>query len=350
MSKYEQLIEYIINDEEEKARELFHNIVVEKSREIYESLIDEEDLAEVGGNEVEDLVDEISSDEEGVEEAAEEDSEESMEAAEEDSEEDAEEDSEEEDGEMDLDGDMEVGADAEADMGGDEEPATKGDIMNIETALADLQAKFDELMADEMNEPEHADLGMDDGMPGDDMGADEGDEMAEMGAMPSMSSMPTMEAKDKAKKEEMLKDKKDAKKDAKKDDKKSAKKKMTESEWLREYVDKIGDIYSQEPAQGEGHEVGDGGKAKVDTKSIVAGKNDMGGTAKNLNQGDKGEDPDGKQTPKPNNEYTKGEGNLPGAGKFKNVPGAKGDSFKAKAPAAKSGEEGATNKKSPLAK
>ena len=35
-SKFEQLIEYVINDEEAKAKELFHDIVVEKSREIYE--------------------------------------------------------------------------------------------------------------------------------------------------------------------------------------------------------------------------------------------------------------------------------------------------------------------------
>lgn len=329
MSKYEQLIEYIINDQEDKARELFHSIVVEKSREIYESLIDEEDLAEVGGNPVEELVDEISGDEEGMDEAVDMDEEESEDMDE------AEEDSEEEDSEEDDVIDMEV--DDEMEMGdSDEEPATKGDIMNIETALADLQSKFDELMADEMEEPAD-DMDDMEAMPGDDMGADEGDEVAEMGAMP------TMEAKhDKAKKEEMLK--------AKKDDKKAAKKKMTESEWLREYVDKIGEVYSQEPAQGEGHEVGEGGKVAVDTKSTVAGKNDMGGTAKNLNQGDKGEDPDGKPTPKPNNEYTKGEGNLPGAGKYKNVPGAKGDSFKAKAPAAKDSEVGDTNKKSPVAK
>jgi hypothetical protein len=42
-SKFEQLIEYVINDEEAKAKELFHEIVVEKSREIYENLMDEEE-------------------------------------------------------------------------------------------------------------------------------------------------------------------------------------------------------------------------------------------------------------------------------------------------------------------
>ena len=45
-SKFEQLIEFVINDEEAKAKELFHDIVVEKSREIYESLMEEEDAEE----------------------------------------------------------------------------------------------------------------------------------------------------------------------------------------------------------------------------------------------------------------------------------------------------------------
>ena len=45
-SKFEQLIEYVINDEEEKAKALFHDIVVEKSREIYETLMNEEDMEE----------------------------------------------------------------------------------------------------------------------------------------------------------------------------------------------------------------------------------------------------------------------------------------------------------------
>ena len=34
MNKYEQLIEYIINEDEDKAKALFHDIVVEKSRDI----------------------------------------------------------------------------------------------------------------------------------------------------------------------------------------------------------------------------------------------------------------------------------------------------------------------------
>ena len=34
MNKYEQLIEFIINENEDKARELFHQLVIEKSRDI----------------------------------------------------------------------------------------------------------------------------------------------------------------------------------------------------------------------------------------------------------------------------------------------------------------------------
>ena len=45
-NKYEQLVEFIINDETDKARELFHQIVVEKSRAIYEDLMDEDTVEE----------------------------------------------------------------------------------------------------------------------------------------------------------------------------------------------------------------------------------------------------------------------------------------------------------------
>ena len=65
MNKYEQLIEHIINDDEAKARALFHQIVVEKSRDIYESLMDEEYAEEDihAGNPVESMMDEITGDE-----------------------------------------------------------------------------------------------------------------------------------------------------------------------------------------------------------------------------------------------------------------------------------------------
>ena len=64
MNKFEKLIEYIINDEDQKARELFHDIVVEKSRDIYESIMDEENMEErVHGDQVGDMLDEIGHEE-----------------------------------------------------------------------------------------------------------------------------------------------------------------------------------------------------------------------------------------------------------------------------------------------
>ena len=69
--KFEQLIDMIINEEEDKARALFHEIVVEKSREIYESLIDEEDLEEnLGHDDVEEFVDEVTSEDDEMSEDA----------------------------------------------------------------------------------------------------------------------------------------------------------------------------------------------------------------------------------------------------------------------------------------
>ena len=113
-TKYEQLIEFIINEEEDKARALFHEIVVEKSREIYESLIDEEDLEEaMGGDDVEDMVDEITDEENEMHE------EEDLEAG--DDSEEAEEHGDEE-GEDSASMDLDTEIDGEE---SDEEPATK---------------------------------------------------------------------------------------------------------------------------------------------------------------------------------------------------------------------------------
>ena len=42
--KFDKLIDLIINENEEQAKDLFHDIVVEKSREIYESIMAEETM------------------------------------------------------------------------------------------------------------------------------------------------------------------------------------------------------------------------------------------------------------------------------------------------------------------
>jgi hypothetical protein len=123
MNKYEQLIEHIINDDTEKARALFHTIVVEKSRDIYEGLIDEDDF-EIGGNQVDDFSDDVTSDEEGLD------------------------DSDYADDEMDHDFDSDGDIDShEGDHGNLEDQ-----VMDLKSALEALQAQFDELSAGEEGE------------------------------------------------------------------------------------------------------------------------------------------------------------------------------------------------------
>jgi hypothetical protein len=112
---------------------------------------------------------------------------------------------------------------------------------------------------------------------------------------------------------------------------------------MREYVEKI-----SSPSNTEGQPAGTstgGDHANVNTQSTVAGKNDMGGTAKNLAQGASESAPDGTSAPKKGT--TK---DLPGAGKFENVPGAKaGNAFANKAKA-KAGEGQTTDGSVPVNK
>jgi hypothetical protein len=127
-------------------------------------------------------------------------------------------------------------------------------------------------------------------------------------------------------------DKAAAMKDMKKDAKKDAKK-MTEAEWIREYVEKVSAPSNQEGAD--------------NTKSTVAGKNDMGG--KVVGGSPDNADPKGTPSNKPSGLLKSG-GDL--IGKTQNSPGANAGktSFSSKAPAAKSSEESGTNDKSPLAR
>jgi hypothetical protein len=334
MSKYEQLIEYIINEQEDKARELFHQIVVEKSRDIYESLIDEQDLEEVGGNEVESMVDEITGDEQGMQEAEDDD-------MGDDEGDDMDGGDDMGDDDMDMDGgDDDMGMDGGDDMGMDGGDDMENRVMDLEDALDELKSEFDALMGG------GDDMGMDDGM---DMGMDdEGDE--DMGenlivvptGKPTPESMgdydeSVYEAK-KSKKEEMLKDKMLKDKKAKK---------MTEAEWIREYVEKIGEPFPGKNT--ETGEVGAGGTASLNTKSVVAGKNDMGGTASNIAKGGAESDPSGTPNRKPSGLLKGGQDLI---GKVQNSPGANAgkSAYKSKAPAATKAEAGGTNDKSPLAK
>lgn len=138
MNKFEKLIEFVINDEHDKARELFHDIVVEKSRGIYEDLMSEEE-------------------EEGFE-------------ADEESSDDADFGSEEGEEEEESD-DEDFGDEDDMDFG-DEEDESEGSledrVVDLEDQLDELMSEFEALMSDE-----------DEGLEDDDFGGDEADEFGD---------------------------------------------------------------------------------------------------------------------------------------------------------------------------
>ena len=206
-TQFEAMLEALINEDQETAKEIFHNIVVAKSREIYEELL-ESDFP-----------------------VAEEDEEEEMEEASDEEGSDDEEASDDEEGGDDIGGDAtddfisdidgeedgeEDGAEGD-EMGGDVEDR----VLDLEDALEELKAEFEQLMADEEGEPEHNDGMNDPAFGGDDMGG-----MDDMGA------------------------------------------EKDEVAAFMEYVDKVA-----LPKHGDNG---------VNSKSIVAGKNDMGGTTANI--------------------------------------------------------------------
>ena len=157
-TQFEAMLEALINEDQETAQEIFHNIVVAKSREIYEELLSEDFDLEEGENPF----------------AKADDSEEPADDSEEEPADDEADDSEESD---DIGGDAtddfiddvtdgeEDGEDGESEEGeGDQEAR----IMDLEDALEELKAEFEQLMADEGNEPE---MGAEPEMGGDGMDA-----------------------------------------------------------------------------------------------------------------------------------------------------------------------------------
>ena len=68
----QQMLENLVNDDQAKAEELFHEYVVTKSREIYESLIDSEIAEEEEKDEEDEEVDEASEEDEDDEKVDEE--------------------------------------------------------------------------------------------------------------------------------------------------------------------------------------------------------------------------------------------------------------------------------------
>jgi hypothetical protein len=253
-TKFEEMLEKLVNEDRDGAEALFHEIVVEKSREIYTNILDEadEEVEETTDEEVEETTDEEveESDDEDLDESDDEDLDESddedldemfglnepeMEA--------------EPDPAMDMMGDMEPEMGGDDEEGDDEEGEADGPeaaMDNLEDALEELKAAFADMMGDE--EP--------------------GEEEPEEEAM-------AFEAADEEVEEaadEEVEEAADEEVEEARTTPKSA------SETMREYVEKIADPSNQEGADNK--------------KSTVAGKNDMGGTASNLNQGKDGGHPE----------------------------------------------------------
>ena len=296
LNKFEQMLEKLVNEDKAGAEELFHEIVVEKSRDIYESLL-ESDLED---DEVEESTDEE------VDEADDEEVDESEDDAELDEDFNLDEFEVEADPMDAMMGDMEPPA--ADDMGSDmDDEEGEGDVEDrvedLEDALEELKAEFEAMMAGEAGEEEHGDMDMD-------MGDEEGEE-DEGEEEPEEESF-NFEAA-----EEEVEESKTPK---------------TAGEQMREYVEKVT------------AKMGDNG---TNTKSTVAGKNDMGGTTANIAKAgvSKGEGTKGglaAPTAKEDNA-----GNV-------NVPGAKGATKTASQPghgAEKKGKpETADNKKSIVGK
>ena len=179
MNKFEQLIEFVINDEEQKARELFHDIVVEKSREIYENLMNEEEeeldeAAEEGG-------------EEELDESAEEELEEGMGG---DASDDLIDDVEaEEEGMMEADDEgeeVEFGSEEGEESGEDLEDR----VVDLEDKLDELMAEFEALMADDEGAEGEVETDVDFGVAGgDELEMDDTEEFTDEGQMGFMEGV-----------------------------------------------------------------------------------------------------------------------------------------------------------------
>ncbi len=250
------MLERLVNEDKAGAEELFHDIVVEKSRDIYASLIESDIEIEEEDKEVEEATDE-EVDETTDEEVDEATDEEVDESSDEEVDENFDLDEFEVEGEPemggdpvdDMMGDIEVGDDKEGEEGEEE---LEDRVVDLEDALDDLKAEFEKMMGDE------------EGDEGDD--EEEGDEEPEEEAFAFEASD---EEVDEASDEEV-----DEASDEEVDESTSPK---SDREQMREYVDKV--------ASGHGAEKKSSGDNGDNTKSPVAGANNMGGTSANIAKG-----------------------------------------------------------------
>jgi hypothetical protein len=304
-SKFEQMLEKLVADDRTAAEEIFHDIVVEKSRSIYEGLL-ENDIKDI---EVEETSkeDESKKDDDAVDEASKDES------KEDDAVDEASKDEETTDESLlDIEN-TEIapaeahGGDATDDMvadigmpAGDEDngdDSEKGEeeiedrVVDLEDAIDDLKAEFEKMMGDE---DKSDDAEGDDAEDNGEEKEDEAfvDQSAEgetaIAVAPELGEQPAVETAVP----------------------------KTASEEIREYVNKVGVTHTD---------------GSDNSKSPVAGKNDMGGTASNIAKG--GEEK-GSKAPAPKEDNA---GNI-------NVPGAKVKPVAA--PKAKTSTEDDTSAKS----
>ena len=165
-NKFEQLLDLLVNEEMDKANELFHEIVVEKSREIYENMIAEE------AEEDEDMDESMSDEEDEQDESIEEET--TLEIGGDAADQFASDVSDPDamGGMDDMGGDADMDGDLGAEGGGSEEQR----ISDLESELEQLKSEFEALMADEKGEPEHDDMFGGDEEADDEEGDEEADD------------------------------------------------------------------------------------------------------------------------------------------------------------------------------
>lgn len=140
--KLEQVLEMLVNEDNDKASELLHDVFVEKAKNIYAELVEsdesvEEDVTEeIGGDPEQDLADDISADQEEIE------AEEMF----------SEEDMDDEEAAQDLEASMDVADDAGD--GAEAEEEVKDAMMNVDDAMAELKTAFAAMTGDAPAEDE----------------------------------------------------------------------------------------------------------------------------------------------------------------------------------------------------
>ena len=248
-NKFEEMLELLVNEDRAAAESLFHELVVEKSRKIYENLLedelDEEEVDEATDEEVDEATDEE------VDEATDEEVDESSEEVEEGfdlDEFEVEADPMDMGGDPadDMMGDIEADDD-EAEMGDEDEGDMEDRVVDLEDALDELKAEFEKMMDGDDEGDDEGDMDMD-----MDMDDDEAEEE-------SFAFETTDEEVDEATDEEVDESEEETDESAK-----------SAGETMREYVEKVSAT------------MGDNGD---NTKSTVAGANNMGGTTANIAKG-----------------------------------------------------------------